>query len=217
MSTACTSFLYLLQGPPNRIITSSVSEEEVKSLDYLWRLTPRRPETRTHKATRRKLESRNSFNAKLNNFRNKQYSTMVEENKDNPITLFRVINKSLHRKQSSPLPPGLTNAQLAQTFSDFFTNKIDKIRENIDSQQSELENDDIITPDGNHEALFDEFLTLTESEVEKLIKGFPNKQCELDPLPLSMLKECLHIVLPHITKIVNLTLRLGALTNWRWP
>ena len=81
---------------------------------------------------------------------------MVEENKDNPITLFRVINKSLHRKQSSPLPPGLTNAQLAQTFSDFFTNKIDKIRENIDSQQSELEND-IITPDGNHEALFDEF------------------------------------------------------------
>ena len=57
------------------------------------------------------------------------------------------------------------------------------------------------------------FKTLTESEVEKLIKGFPNKQCELDPLPLAMLKECLHIVLPHITKIVNLTLRLGALTN----
>ncbi len=83
---------------------------------------------------------RNMFNAKLNNFRNKQYSTMVEENKDDPATLFRVINKSLHRKQSSPLPP----------------NKIDKIRENIDSQQSELEND-IITPDGNHEALFDEF------------------------------------------------------------
>ena len=76
--------------------------------------------------------------------------------------------------QSSPLPPGLTNAQLAEKFSDFFTNKVDKIRENIDSQQTELENDDIITPDGNHEALFDEFKTLTESEVERLIKGFPN-------------------------------------------
>ena len=38
---------------------------------------------------------------------------------------------------------------------------------------------------------------------------FPNKQCELDPLPLSMLKECLPVILSHLTKIVNLSLMLG--------
>ena len=46
-----------------------------------------------------------------------------------------------------------------------------------------------------------------------MIREFPNKQCELDPLPLSMLKECLHVILTHITKIVNLSLRLGDLPD----
>ena len=76
------------------------------------------------KATRRKLERRwrltglqfdrdrlrefqNHFNAKLNDFRNKQYAEMIEKNKDDPATLFRVIDKSLHRNQTSPLPSGL--------------------------------------------------------------------------------------------------------------
>ncbi len=182
------------------------------------------------KATRRKLERtwrrtgllvdweiyrdfRNKFNNKLNNFRNKQYSDMIDENRDDPTTLFRVINKSLHRNQSSPLPPGLTNAQLAEKFSDFFAEKIDKIRENIDAQQTSPANDNVIDPDRVFDAVFDEFKPLSEREVEKLVKEFPNKQCELDPLPMSMLKECLPTVLPHITKIVNLSLRLGDLPD----
>ena len=182
------------------------------------------------KATRRRLERRwrrtglqvdweiyrdfrNKFNAKLNHFRQKQYSDMIEKNKDDPTTLFRVINKSLHRKQPSPLPSGLTNAQLAEKFSNFFAEKIEKIRGNIDVLQTDPVNDAPIIQNIDTNVDLSEFKQLTENEVEKMVMEFPNKQCELDPLPLAMLKECLPVVLPHITKIVNLSLRLGDLPD----
>ena len=64
----------------------------------------------------------------------------------------------------------------------------------------------------NNENDFEELLNfrlLSEEEVTKIIKEAPNKYCGLDPLPMSLLKECLPIVIPHMTKIVNLSLQLG--------
>ncbi len=181
------------------------------------------------KATRRKLERRwrhtglqidrdrlrefqNSYNNKLNEFRNRQYAEMIEKNKDDPTTLFKVINKSLHRNQSSPLPTGLTNEQLAEKFSQFFTEKIDKIRTSIDDQKAQLGEEIEMDEVPGTESTFSEFELLTEDEVKKIILSFPNKQCGLDPLPLSMLKECLPVILGHITRIVNLSLRMGDLS-----
>ncbi len=40
----------------------------------------------------------------------------------------------------------------------------------------------------------------------------PNKFCKLDPIPtvlLSMLRKCLDDILPLITKLINLSLKLG--------
>ena len=48
-------------------------------------------------------------------------------------------------------------------------------------------------------------------EVGNLIKEFSNSYCGLDPIPLELLKKCLPMVLPYITKIVNLSLRLADL------
>ncbi len=177
------------------------------------------------KATRRRLERKwrhtglqidrdlytnfqKKFNAKLNDFRNKQYAEMIEENKHDPTTLFKVINHSLHRNQASPLPEGLPVKELAEKFSTFFAEKIDKIRSVIDDQQG-----DNMATDSNLNKptipILNDFKLVSECEVEKLIRKFPNKYCELDPIPLSMLKECLLLVLPLITKIVNLSLKLG--------
>ena len=54
-----------------------------------------------------------------------------------------------------------------------------------------------------------EFKTVTEEELIKIINDFSNKSCGLDPLPLNLLKQCLPVVIGHITKIVNLSLNLG--------
>ena len=40
-----------------------------------------------------------------------------------------------------------------------------------------------------------------------------DKQCELDPIPTSLLKQCLHLLAPVITNIVNLSLATEAVNR----
>src|SRR6218665_397701 len=47
------------------------------------------------------------------------------------------------------------------------------------------------------------------SPVSLLLNSFPNKQCELDPIPTSLLKDCASALVPVITKIINLSLSSG--------
>src|SRR6218665_1310496 len=49
----------------------------------------------------------------------------------------------------------------------------------------------------------------SEAEVSLLLNSLPNKQCELDPIPTSLLKDCASVLLPVITKIINLSLFTG--------
>ena len=196
----------VIMRPPTPWSYDDIKEDKAirRKLERKWRQTGLQVDWEIYR------DFRNKFNAKLNNFRNKQYAEMIEQNKDNPATLFKVINQSLHRKETSPLPAGLTNQELSEKFSCFFSEKIDKIRANIDAQDADQTDND------SNEQLNDlpklsEFKTLSEHEVKKLIMDFPNKQCGLDPLPISMLKECLPVLLTPITRIVNLSLSLGDL------
>lgn len=43
-------------------------------------------------------------------------------------------------------------------------------------------------------------------DVEEIINSSPSKSCSLDPVPTTLLKEYLHVLLPIITKIVNMRL-----------
>ena len=54
------------------------------------------------------------------------------------------------------------------------------------------------------------FSSVSEDQVRKLIQAAPSKSCQLDPIPTSLLKECLDVLLPSITKIVNLCLSEGV-------
>ena len=47
------------------------------------------------------------------------------------------------------------------------------------------------------------FKLVTEDKVSKCINESPTKLCPLDPLPTFLLKDCLDILLPSITKLVN--------------
>lgn len=55
-----------------------------------------------------------------------------------------------------------------------------------------------------------EFTPATEEEVRKLVMSSASKSCPLDPLPTSLLKECLTELLPVLTKMVNLSLAEGV-------
>jgi hypothetical protein len=54
--------------------------------------------------------------------------------------------------------------------------------------------------------VLDMFTAASEDEIRKLILSSPSKHCDLDPMPTWMLKEHLELLLPVITKLVNLSL-----------
>ena len=56
-----------------------------------------------------------------------------------------------------------------------------------------------------------------ESEVLKFIKEAPSKTCYLEPCPTHIVKQWLDILLPSLTKLVNLSLKNGIFPNpFKW-
>ena len=53
---------------------------------------------------------------------------------------------------------------------------------------------------------FREYSAMTEDEVEKIVKGLATGNCEMDPIPMPLLKESLCETLLALTKLINLSL-----------
>ena len=117
-----------------------------------------------------------------------------------------MINKALYKNQDNPMPPGKNNQKLADEFADFFMDKISNIR--IKIQQVPLSDIPHIEQ-RQYKKQLTTFRELTEEDVKVLLKKSLDKHCELDPIPINLLKLCIGDLLPLITKIFNLLLKLG--------
>ncbi len=82
---------------------------------------------------------KNRVNALLNAFSIKYNSDIVKKNANNPKSLFRIINRLLHRKEESPKPPHTSESDLANEFSTFFTQKIHSIHDYHDNPQGDFQ------------------------------------------------------------------------------
>ena len=110
----------------------------------------------------------------------------------------------MHRISETVLPAHSSEKSLANTFVSFFTNKISKISDTFPTSGSFNDAPELVPPN------FNRFKPVTEDEVSKCIKESPTKSCPLDPIPTSLLKDCLDILLPCITKLVNYSLIDGS-------
>ena len=126
--------------------------------------------------------------------------------------LYSVIKSLTAVNSEIPLPHHTSTQQLAGDFGQFFIKKIEDIR-------SELN-----IPDHTHSPVssscnghyFTNFRQLAQNDVRKLIMSSKSTTCELDPIPTSLCKEHISILLPTITKMVNLSLETGAFHNeWK--
>ena len=100
--------------------------------------------------------------------------------------------------------------ELAETFSDYFINKIVTIRTKIQSINSQSTPLSLIQlndwePEFQGEKLT-AFMPTNEQEIRRLIMAAPSKSCELDPTPTSIIKGCLDEIAPLATKLVNASL-----------
>jgi len=122
--------------------------------------------------------------------------------------MFRALNQALHRKVPPPLPPHDDEANLANEFSDFFEEKIEKIRCKLDTDQTGG-----TPPASEGSKTFTgvplmTFRSMTQLEVRNNLKNM-SKTCKLDPVPLWLTKDCMEEFLPIITEIINASLIEG--------
>ena len=103
------------------------------------------------------------------------------------------------------MPQHESTKELCERMSAFFCEKIESIYEGLQSLREDLSPSDIEagcpTP-----GIMTDFSPVTEKDIEKIIKGCAAKSCCLDPIPSQIVKQCLDILLPIITRIVNTSL-----------
>jgi len=153
--------------------------------------------------------ARNKFTYKIKISKAEFYKAQVEECENDQKKLFTVVDQLLHQKQAPALPSHSSAEKLASTFSEYFVSKIEKIRTDIDQKCNPTQQ---ITTDLSCETMID-FARTTDEEVEKIIKEAKKSTCELDPIPTSLLKECVNAVLSNTTKIMNLSLSSGSVPS----
>lgn len=138
------------------------------------------------------------------------YSNLIEDNKSNPKILFSTVSKLLHLKGDVRFPTWDSTMDLAIAFADFFNVKITDIRADLAVMQQGPGSTRPLLVDAVLVSSFCHFETVSPEEVSNVIALSSSKSCELDPLPGQILKECLDILLPIITKIINLSLGQGV-------
>ena len=96
--------------------------------------------------------------------------------------LYKTFNKITRSKSENQIPEGKSEDQLAIECAEFFTNKIQKIRDELKGKPK------YVSKMNHSVAEFSKFKILTQENVEKLIKGMLTKSCELDAMPINILK-----------------------------
>src|SRR6218665_684028 len=142
----------------------------------------------------------NRYHRLLATAKKKFYSSLVHSRSSNPRLLWKTINQLIHRNSSSPVPNSLPPSSIAESFCSFFSGKITTLRLSLQSLSSKTTinslpdipstTDD--SPPSPPPASPSTFQPTSETEIFNLLQSLTNKQCELDPIPTSLLKDCIH-------------------------
>ena len=153
---------------------------------------------------------RNRATFLMNEVRRNFYSTFIAENSTNQRKLFGAVKKLLASKDGPSFPDCSDKFLLANDIGQFFVQKINKIRLDVDATEVHdlkelVPEDNVIDPQKTVSA----FQPLTKDAVNELIHKSSKKSCSLDPIPTSLLVSCLDVLLPVITRLVNSSLTCG--------
>ena len=96
---------------------------------------------------------------------------------------------------------------LPKCFNNFFISKITKIRDTLAGNQDQLP----LPPVSQQRVAphMDIFRVLSEDEGLAIVRKYPTKSCEADPIPTALLKEILPDITPLLTAVVNKSLQTG--------
>ena len=159
---------------------------------------------------------KNDANALMNEARRKFYHNFIQDNSSSQRHLFLAATKLLSQGDYwAVYPPVDDNIKLANQLRTFFIQKIETIGSSLDNMAQGLP----AFPDDHAPVSppsFSKFSPLTEEKVRKLINSSKKKSCTLDPMPTSLVMDYIDLLLPIITKIINLSLESGLFADdWK--
>ena len=177
-----------------------------RKAEKVWRKSRKESDLALYK------DKRNEYNTLLYTLKTKDLTKKINENKGNSKALFKIVNSAINKKQDLPLPPHDDTKVLATEFSNFFENKIDKIRFQLDNERpKDGPNIQIPGPPNFNGNPMQHFAIMDKEEIRKIIRDMPPKHSKLDPVPTWIVKECIDEYLPIITEIINTSLTLGIM------
>ena len=128
---------------------------------------------------------------------------LISENNSDQKKLHSIANKLLGNQSKVQYPECSSIKELADSFMNFFINKVKGIREELPVNSS-------LPNIRNHSVpQLSTFEIATEAEILRLVQSMANKHCKLDPVPTWVLKKHLDQLIPLITKIINQSLETG--------
>ena len=135
------------------------------------------------------------------------YNDKITEDGHNTKTLFKIAKELTGHNENPVLPSHNDPIILANKFSEYFCDKIKKIRDAITIYLSK-------SPPSETKYSGDKLTTLqplTLDEVKHLIESSATKSCEHDPIPTWHVKECILELLPLIAAIINSILHVVSI------
>ena len=135
------------------------------------------------------------------------YRDVIESSNHDQRVLFETVDKLLHTKVEARYPSSSSDHTLANSFVNFFCEKIVSLRSSLDSLTDVRESTSVLMdPSPPVSCALSSFTVVTEEQLSSLVCSSKIKSCALDPVPAHVLKECLSVLLPALTKIVNLSI-----------
>ena len=143
----------------------------------------------------------------VNQKRKSYYSTLFTDlHKTNQQKLFQTFNKLFDRNKTSlSLPSHKDPSTLADSFNNFFLNKVTDIRSSLPSSKTTALDPPLSLSTCNSFQL-SAFDPTSVDELRCMIEKYGIKTSTNDPLPAFLVKENLELLLPHFCKLVNLSL-----------
>ena len=127
------------------------------------------------------------------------YSNIIAEHSDDHLSLLKALNKLLQCCPKMHLPDNSSTIALANTFSSFF----------IRSSFPSVSHPRVLNPPDTRKVL-QNLTCVTADEVCRLVLLAPCKSSDSDPIPDSLVKDCIDILMIPISSIINLSLTEGS-------
>ncbi|PFX28126.1 hypothetical protein AWC38_SpisGene7167 [Stylophora pistillata] len=162
--------------------------------------------TPTNLALFRSLRNRVTY--LMNKARQEYHRNLIDDMGNDQRKLFEASRSLLNLAEGSTFPPSTDYQVLATDFGEFFVQEISGIKSMI-SSTAHRSSSSTLPAEFVTDASFSEFELKSTNDEQAITLSSAKKSCLLDPIPTTLLVEHLDVLLPTITRMINLSLSTG--------